>query len=206
MSTRGNLYQKLIGGQNLNVADLLLDNFGNVGKPVERIIVDCDTTNGLPIAITMPQVSDLGPATNFELLVKDSGGSAAAANITVTRGGLTDKINNGTNAIINTAFGGALFIVSTVKTGGSGWTAFNLSQLAPATPSTEVNEQGLLGAGSVFQTAHFPILNTKHVIVADGGGRVLQVGTNYAISYADGKITFNAPYAPGDPMNVFYAY
>lgn len=203
MSTRGNLYQKLIGGQNLNVADLLLENYGNVGKSVERIIVDCDTANGLPIAITLPQVSDLGPATNFELLVKDSGGNAAAANITITRGGLTDKVNNGTNAIINTANGGALFLVSTVKTGGSGWTAFNLSQLAPVTPSTEINEVGVIGAGGTYVLANTP-LNTKHLIVSVGR-QFLTIGTDYTVNYGTKTITFIFG-APGDPCNIFYSF
>lgn len=203
MSTRGNLYQKLIGGQNLNVADLLLENYGNVGKSVERIIVDCNTVNGLPIAITLPQVSDLGPATNFELLVKDSGGNAAAANITITRGGLTDKINGGTNTIINTANGGALFLVSTVKTGGSGWTAFNLSQIVPVVNPTQKNTVGVIQPGNTFTLAPLP-LNTQHLIVSVGR-QFLTVGTDYTVDYLTGVITFIFG-APGDPCNIYYSH
>jgi hypothetical protein len=198
-NVRGSLYAKLIGGQNLNVADLLLDNFGNMNKAVERIIVECDSSNGAPIGITLPQISALGPATNFELLVSDKAGSAATANITITRGGSSDKINGTTTSVINTNYGKCHILVGSVGT-GAGWVAFNLSQ--SQLPS-QANEQGVIDGAGDFTLANTP-LTTQHIIVCNAG-RVLTVGTDYTVNALTKKIHFLL-LAPGDPVNVFYSF
>lgn len=202
-NVRGALYAKVSAGQTLNLADLLLDNYGNVNKSVDRIIVDCDTSGGGgPVNITLPPIADLGPATNFNVVVRDRAGNAAVQNIIITRGGTTDKINASTTTTINSNYMSAFFVVGTVNT-VSGWACFNLSTI---NAYRQANEQGVLNGANKFQTANFPISNKQHVIVADGNGKVLTVTTNYTIDYATGLITLLAPYVAGDPMNVFYSY
>lgn len=199
-NNRGTLYARLIGGQSLNIADILNSDSNN--ESVNRIIVDVDTTNGLATTINLPEISSL-PFPNLEILVGDSKGNASAGNITINRGGTTDKINGGTSQVINTNFAKATFSVASVPASGStipaSWASYNQSAIIP--PS-QTSENGVTDGANTFTLANVP-LATQHLIVF-AGGRAITPTSGYTLL---GKtITFLAPVAPGDPVLIFYSF
>lgn len=193
---RGQLYKKLVAGNSLNIADMLLET-GNNNDTVHRIMIDCDPTGGV-IAIALPEIANLQNAVNLEILVSNRTNSTGA--ITITRGGVTDKINGANTTVLNTAFAKAALSVSGVIAGVSNWAVFNLSQIVqPA----QLNVNGVTAAGNIFTTAN-PIRSDKHLLVTRGGV-VLTIVTDYTVDFAAGVITFVAG-APGDPVNIFYSH
>jgi hypothetical protein len=197
---RGQLYKKLVAGDSLNIADLLLET-GNNNDTVHRIIIDCDPTGGV-IAIALPEIANLQNAVNTEILVSNRTASTGA--ITITRGGLTDKINTATTTVINTAYGKAILNVGGVVTGASNWVVFNTSVIAGfAVATTQVNEQGVTDVANTFTTAN-PISASQHLIVCKGSA-VMVIGTDYTVVLATGVITFLGGLA-GDAVNIFYSH
>lgn len=207
MSRQNLLYVELLGGESLNVQDLI-NGSNNSDKTLERLNIVCNTTNGLPIAIALPDISNLSGFTNLEITIDDKNGNASVGNIVVTRAG-TNKVNNGTSATINTNFGKLFLQIASVGTTG-GWTAFSTATSAPYVPPSQANDIGVLSGANTFQLTNFPVLATQHVIVTLGdplasGTLVRRLGTDYTINYATGLITFLVG-APADITNVFYSY
>ena len=200
MTTSGQTYVELIGGQNLNIQDLLNNN---KDVTLNRVNVVCDTSNGLAIGIQLPDIANLNGFSNFEVTVDDKAGNAAVGNITITRGGTTNKINNGTSVVINSNFGKMFFVVASLGTTG-GWQAFSSAALTPYTPPIQQNFQTVV-SGANTATTPFPILASCHLIVVLGGA-VRTITTNYTVVYATGVITFGGGTAPGDPVNIFYSH
>lgn len=197
----GQKYIKLIGGQNLNVADLINDP---QNKILNRIIVDCDTSNGTPINIQLPKVSDLNGATDFDIIVTDRVGKAGITPINITRGGF-DIINGGTSVSISTNYGKVYFAIGSLNTGATGasWAAFNTAVGTPYTPPTQTVENGPLDASNDLTLLQTP-LTTQHIIVSDASGRVL-LTTQFTVTPATKKVNVPA-LAPGDVIQVYYSY
>lgn len=198
----GQKYIKLIGGQNLNVADLINDP---QNKILNRIIVDCDTSNGTAINIQLPEVAALNGATDFDIIVTDRVGKAGTTPINITRGGSTDKINGGTSVSISTDYGKVYFAVGSLNTGltGGSWAAFNTAVSAPYTPPSQTNEHGPLDASNDLTLLQTP-LTSQHIIVSDASGRIL-LTTQFTVTPATKKVNVPA-LAPGDVIQVYYSY
>ncbi len=120
MATRGQKYITLIGGQSLNILDTL-DNNEDITN--QKLNIVCDTTNGFPINILLPDIAAFEGFTNFELTVDDKGGNAAAANINILTSG-TNKINGAASAMINSD-NGKMFIQISSTTDWSGFFTFS---------------------------------------------------------------------------------
>ncbi len=71
-------------------------------------------------AITLPEISTLGPSTAFRVTVADTGLQSATNNISITAGG-SDKINNASS--VKLASNGANLILEV--TGGTDWVSIN---------------------------------------------------------------------------------
>lgn len=198
----GQKYIKLIGGQNLNIADLINDP---QNKILNRILVDCDTSNGTAINIQLPEVSALNGATDFDIIITDRVGSAGTTPINITRGGSTDKINGGTSTTISSNYGKIYFAVGSLNTGSTGgsWAAFNTAVATPYTPPTQSNVNGVIDGSNQYTLPNLP-LNTQHLIVSVGR-QFLTNGLDYTVNYTTGVITFIFG-GPGDPCNIFYSY
>jgi len=202
MITRGQGYVNLIGGQNLNVQDLINNN---QDKTLERINIVCDTTNGLPTTILLPEIANLSGFTNLELTITDSTNNASVGNINVIRGGATDRINQSTSATISTNSGKLYLQVASVKKGiiAAAWSAFlaSTASAVPYVPPTQINQQVIADPSGVATLAHIPV-NTQHVIVVQNA-LVLVAGVEYTVSYVTPTIS---GLAPGAEINVFYSY
>ena len=203
MANLGSLYAKVASGGTLNLADIINNN-GN--KSLERIIVECSPAGGGGgISIQMPEVSALGAATNFNVLVIDKTGNAAAENITISRAGATDKINGANTTVINTANGAVLLNIGAVASGASSYMAVNTSSISTGA-ATQAHQDGVTAAGNVFQLANFPVRSDRHLIGSRLGAVIREgAGKDFTIDYASGLITMLIG-APGDEVNFFYSY
>jgi hypothetical protein len=197
MASKNQQYINLIGGQSLNVLDVLNNQSD---KTLERLNIVVDTSNGLPTDILLPEIAQLNGFTNFEITVADNTGGAAAANITITKSG-TNNINGLNNKVINANNGKVLLQIGL----SSSWSAFDTYSSAAYVPPTQINETLSANGASELQTSNFPILASQHLIVVHPTGAVLNITTQYSVNYATGVITVPS-LGPGDLANVFYSY
>jgi len=196
-SSKNQQYKTLIGGDTLNVLDILNNQ---QDKTLERLAIVCDTSNGLPIDILLPEISQLNGFTNFEITVSDNSGTSATGAINIARSGL-DKINNANTKIINVNFGKVFLQVSSTST----WSAFDTYSAAAYVPPTQINETLVANGVGDIQATNFPILASQHLIVVHPDGRTLNITTQYTVNFLTGVI--NVPsLGPGDLANVFYSY